>query len=364
MTEKATCEKAGEKTFACKVCGAVKTETIPATGHAYGDWTELDENEHQRVCANDASHVENAAHNWDNGRITKEAQRGVEGEKTFTCKDCGAIRTETIEALPVLPDSGRINAYVNQDREQIEFFFWMLDEDNQPVSIDFDLELTIRCNDYENTEMYSVSKKVAAEEIRQQVDPSGVERLCYILDIPFDALNLGRLSTAKLECKMTIESRYYFEWKDAKALSLEDLPYLVIPKSAGRTGYFDDENEKIVLFVFFRGDEFGSFVASDADFNLRIVNDDGTETYNGTIAVFAKDFKTQNVEKPLNTGNPDFDNAFGMEIYSVRIEIPYSELTAGIDENSMLYTSVSAHSRNRVTLEYTWEPEAAKDLPL
>ena len=48
------CSKA-TATFTCKDCGAVKTEKIPATGHDYGKWTELDENEHQRVCANDAS---------------------------------------------------------------------------------------------------------------------------------------------------------------------------------------------------------------------------------------------------------------------------------------------------------------------
>lgn len=35
VTKKATCTEAGEKTYTCTVCGATKSETIPATGHDY-----------------------------------------------------------------------------------------------------------------------------------------------------------------------------------------------------------------------------------------------------------------------------------------------------------------------------------------
>ncbi len=87
----------------CSVCGEwiKKQETIPATGHAYGEWKEVTENEHQRVCANDASHVETAAHNWDKGNVTKQPAPGINGEKKYTCKDCGAVKTEQIVALPI-----------------------------------------------------------------------------------------------------------------------------------------------------------------------------------------------------------------------------------------------------------------------
>ena len=36
--EKATCEKDGSKTYTCADCIETKTETIPATGHKFGDW--------------------------------------------------------------------------------------------------------------------------------------------------------------------------------------------------------------------------------------------------------------------------------------------------------------------------------------
>lgn len=36
--EKATCEKDGSKTYTCADCKETKTETIPATGHKFGDW--------------------------------------------------------------------------------------------------------------------------------------------------------------------------------------------------------------------------------------------------------------------------------------------------------------------------------------
>ena len=39
-------------------------------------------------------------HDWDEGKVTKEATSAAEGEKTFTCKGCGATRTETIDKLP------------------------------------------------------------------------------------------------------------------------------------------------------------------------------------------------------------------------------------------------------------------------
>ena len=60
VTTAATCETDGVKTYTCTICKTTKVETIPATGHSYGDWTELNENEHQRICANDASHIETA----------------------------------------------------------------------------------------------------------------------------------------------------------------------------------------------------------------------------------------------------------------------------------------------------------------
>ncbi|MBQ6019204.1 MAG: dockerin type I repeat-containing protein [Clostridia bacterium] len=96
VTKKATCEENGEKTYSCTVCKAKKTEPVEATGHAWGDWKKLDDKKHERVCANDPAHVETAAHTWDKGKVTKKATCAEEGEKSFTCADCGAVRTEPV----------------------------------------------------------------------------------------------------------------------------------------------------------------------------------------------------------------------------------------------------------------------------
>ena len=100
ITTKATCETNGKKTYTCTDCGVTKTETIPATGHNWGNWTKLNANNHQRICKNNASHIETAAHNWDKGKVTKQPAPGINGEKKYTCKDCSAVKTEPIEALP------------------------------------------------------------------------------------------------------------------------------------------------------------------------------------------------------------------------------------------------------------------------
>ncbi|MBQ6118490.1 MAG: dockerin type I repeat-containing protein [Clostridia bacterium] len=96
----ATCTQDGKTEGShCSVCGVVLTEpaVIKATGHAYGKWEKLNDEEHRRVCANDASHVETEPHTWDEGKVTKEATAEAEGETTFTCSVCGATRAEPIE---------------------------------------------------------------------------------------------------------------------------------------------------------------------------------------------------------------------------------------------------------------------------
>ena len=99
QTKDPTCTEKGEKLFTCTVCGETKTEPIPALGHDFGDWEELNGEQHQRVCANDDSHVETENHKWDNGTVTTEASCVEEGEKTFYCTVCGATKEEPIPAL-------------------------------------------------------------------------------------------------------------------------------------------------------------------------------------------------------------------------------------------------------------------------
>ena len=99
VTVKPTCTQTGEKTFTCTVCGATKTEALDALEHHFGAWEPVDENEHRRVCANDAAHVETAAHSWNTGAVTVKPTCTAKGEKTFTCTVCGATKTEPLDAL-------------------------------------------------------------------------------------------------------------------------------------------------------------------------------------------------------------------------------------------------------------------------
>ena len=59
-----TCESEGTYYKSCSVCGASAenwvnaTFTVPALGHAWGDWTSTGHDTHSRVCGNDKNHTE------------------------------------------------------------------------------------------------------------------------------------------------------------------------------------------------------------------------------------------------------------------------------------------------------------------
>lgn len=93
-----TCDEAGYKEVKCMHCDNVMRVEIEPTGHEYGQWTKLDDEQHQRVCENDAAHIEKADHQWNDGEITRAATCEQDGVKTFTCETCGATKTEAIPA--------------------------------------------------------------------------------------------------------------------------------------------------------------------------------------------------------------------------------------------------------------------------
>lgn len=103
-TKAATCTEPGVKTFTCSDCGGTYTVAIPATGHAWGQWshdaaTAEDKATHTRVCANDASHTETKACDFT-AKVTQEATLDQAEITTYTCKDCGYSYTkETAPAL-------------------------------------------------------------------------------------------------------------------------------------------------------------------------------------------------------------------------------------------------------------------------
>lgn len=99
----------GVRTFTCAVCGATRTETIPATGaHDYQFTRTV-----APTCTTDgydlytcsgcgATEKRNAkpalGHKWDNGTVTTEPTETTPGVRTYTCTVCGQTKNEIIPA--------------------------------------------------------------------------------------------------------------------------------------------------------------------------------------------------------------------------------------------------------------------------
>lgn len=152
ITQEATCEKSGVKTYTCKTCKKKKTEeinalghkivtdpavaatcekdgktegshcsacskvfveqdVIPATGHtpvtdpAVAATCEDDgktEGSHCSVCSKiltEQKIIKATGHNWDEGKITKEASCERSGEIIYTCGNCQKTKKEDIKAV-------------------------------------------------------------------------------------------------------------------------------------------------------------------------------------------------------------------------------------------------------------------------
>ena len=91
VTKPADCGNAGVKTYTCSECGDSYTEAIPATGnHTYDNACDASCN----VCGGNR---EVAAHPYTS-TVTKPADCGNDGVKTYTCPECGDSYTEVIPA--------------------------------------------------------------------------------------------------------------------------------------------------------------------------------------------------------------------------------------------------------------------------
>ena len=113
VTTEATCESTGVRTYTAKVTfedkeyTSSKTETIAATGHAYGEpvwkWNDDFTATATFTCANNAAHVENVTATVTNA-VTTEATCESTGVRTYTAKvtfdgkDYTDTKTETIAA--------------------------------------------------------------------------------------------------------------------------------------------------------------------------------------------------------------------------------------------------------------------------
>ena len=115
VTTEATCEADGVRTYTAKVTFEgkeytdTKTETLPATGHAYGEpvwkWNDDFTASATFTCANNAAHVENVTATVTNA-VTTEATCEADGVRTYTAKVTFEGKEYTDTKTETLPATG------------------------------------------------------------------------------------------------------------------------------------------------------------------------------------------------------------------------------------------------------------------
>ena len=79
----------------CTVCGAEYGDVL---GHDFTtSWTH-DDNEHWKQCSRCDKKDDVSPHTWDSGTITTAPTCTKAGKKTYSCTECGATKTEPIDA--------------------------------------------------------------------------------------------------------------------------------------------------------------------------------------------------------------------------------------------------------------------------
>ena len=111
QTKAPTCTAPGVCVFTCVTCGSEKTEEVAPRGHAFGEWTTYvaptctQAGTEQRVCENDASHVEtrtvaprgHAFGEWTTYVAPTCTEVGV--ERRVCANDASHVETRTVAAL-------------------------------------------------------------------------------------------------------------------------------------------------------------------------------------------------------------------------------------------------------------------------
>lgn len=107
VTTEPTENEPGVRTFTCAVCGATRTETIPATGaHDYqftrtvAPTCTADGYDLYTCSGCGATEKRNSkpalGHKWDSGKVTTEPTETAPGVRTYTCTICGQTKEEVI----------------------------------------------------------------------------------------------------------------------------------------------------------------------------------------------------------------------------------------------------------------------------
>ncbi|MGN0155335.1 MAG: cellulase family glycosylhydrolase [Lachnospiraceae bacterium] len=116
VTTEPTETEDGVRTYTCTVCGATKTEDIPALGTTICAHTNTEIRGARTATCTETGYtgdtycidceekivtgntISASGHSYGEGVVTKEPTETEKGEKTYTCTVCGATKTEDIDA--------------------------------------------------------------------------------------------------------------------------------------------------------------------------------------------------------------------------------------------------------------------------
>lgn len=113
--------------YSCLSCDLKRDESP----HTYGTEWESDETNHWHECVC-GEKTDMAAHNEDDGTVTKEPTETENGVKTYKCSDCGYVmRTETVDKTggTQTPDTGKVTIDKEQGTDTPNTDFGTLKED-------------------------------------------------------------------------------------------------------------------------------------------------------------------------------------------------------------------------------------------
>ncbi|MBQ8287489.1 MAG: leucine-rich repeat domain-containing protein [Clostridia bacterium] len=82
----------------CVVCGTMVLTDYVHT-HTFGSRMKYDEQYHWQVCNSSNEIVDREEHHWNEGFLTLAPTTSREGERTFLCSDCDALRIESVPRL-------------------------------------------------------------------------------------------------------------------------------------------------------------------------------------------------------------------------------------------------------------------------
>lgn len=88
----------GVYTEICSICGETKETLIDKSSqHEFSSWTYYNPEKHQRICV--CGETVYADHTWNGGTFTIEPTHVASGERTYTCTECAATKTEEIPPI-------------------------------------------------------------------------------------------------------------------------------------------------------------------------------------------------------------------------------------------------------------------------